>query len=96
MPGNISGGETPGAAVDRTLQSASPPQRLEDAVTSRILCGMDSQKQETTCPKLGGAVQFNVQSLYSAPHTAFLNRTTSIVRRAAGFVRDTASFSIVL
>ena len=57
MPGNIRGGETPGAKVDRGLQSASPPQRLGDALTGRVLCGMDSQKQKTTCPKLGGAVQ---------------------------------------
>ena len=46
--------------VDRTLQSPSPAQRLGDAVASRVLCGVVSQKQDSTCPKLGGAVQSTV------------------------------------
>jgi hypothetical protein len=45
---------TPG--VDRTLQSPGPAQRLGDAVASRVLCGVASQKQDSTCPKLSGAV----------------------------------------
>ena len=46
---------TPG--VDRTLPSPGPAQRLGDAVASRVLCDVVSQKQDSTCPKLGGAVQ---------------------------------------
>jgi hypothetical protein len=41
----------------RTLQSPGPAQCLGDAVASRVLCGMVSQKQDSTCPKLGGAVE---------------------------------------
>lgn len=51
---------TPG--VDRTLQSPGPAQRLGDAVASRVLCGMVSQKQDSTCPKLGGAVHRSYSS----------------------------------
>ena len=50
------GRQLPG--VDRTLQSPGPAQRLGDAVASRVLCGVVSQKQDSTCPTLGGAVQF--------------------------------------
>jgi hypothetical protein len=45
------------SGVDRTLHSPGPAQRLGDAVASRVLCGVASQKQDSTCPKLGGAVQ---------------------------------------
>jgi hypothetical protein len=41
----------------RTLQSPGPAQRLGDAVASRVLCGVVSQKQDSTCSNLGGAVQ---------------------------------------
>jgi len=41
--------------VDRTLQSAGPAQRVGHAVANRVLCGVASQKQDSTCPKLGGA-----------------------------------------
>ena len=43
-------------STDRTLQSPGPAQRLGDAVASRVLYGVVSQKQDSTCPKLGGAV----------------------------------------
>jgi integrase len=42
--------------VDRPLQSGGAAQRLGHAVTSRVLCGVVSQKQHTTCPQLSGAV----------------------------------------
>lgn len=42
--------------VDRTLQSQGSAQRLGDAVASRVICGVVSQKQDSTCPTLGGAV----------------------------------------
>jgi hypothetical protein len=48
---------TPG--VDRTLRSPRPAQRLGDAGASRVLCGVVSQKQDSPCPQLGGAVQNN-------------------------------------
>ena len=35
-------------------------QRLEDAVASRVLCGVVSQKQDSTCPQLSGAVHSEV------------------------------------
>ncbi len=54
--GNFGEGGAPGAGVDRALQPTRPAQRLRDAVTGRVLCGMESQKQDTTCPKLSGAV----------------------------------------
>jgi len=46
---------TPG--VDRTLQSAGAAQCVGHAGASRVLCGVGSQKQDLTCPKLGGAEQ---------------------------------------
>jgi hypothetical protein len=30
-----------------------------DAGAGRVLCGMENQKQDTTCPKLSGAVQID-------------------------------------
>ena len=47
-----------GAGVDRPLQPGGAAQRLEDAVADRVLCGVVSQKQDTTCPQLNGAVHF--------------------------------------
>ncbi len=57
MFGELGGSEAPAARVDRTLQSQGAAQRVRNASTSRVLCGVDSQKQETTCPKLSGSVQ---------------------------------------
>jgi hypothetical protein len=46
-----------GAGVDRPLQPGGAAQRLEHAVAGRVLCSVVSQKQDTTCPQLSGAVQ---------------------------------------
>src|SRR5882672_1204149 len=43
--------------VDRTLQSPGLAQCLGDAVASRVLCGVVGKKQDSTCPKLGGAAR---------------------------------------
>jgi transposase-like protein len=45
------------SGVDRTRQSAGAAQRGGHAVASRVRCGVVSQKQDSTCPKLGGAEQ---------------------------------------
>ena len=57
MLGDPGGGQVPAARVDRALQPHGAAQRFGDAVPGRVLCGMDGQKQDTTCPKLSGAVQ---------------------------------------
>jgi hypothetical protein len=44
---------TPG--VDKHYNPQGAAQRLGDAVASRVLCGVVNQKQDSTCPKLGGA-----------------------------------------
>src|SRR5712692_4882068 len=49
-------GEASAPGEDRALQPASTAQRIRDAVASRLLRGMDGQKQDTACPKLSGAV----------------------------------------
>jgi transposase InsO family protein len=53
------------ADVDRPLQPGGAAQRIEHAVAGRVLCGLVSQKQGTTCPQLSGAVHF----LYDATGT---------------------------
>ena len=40
----------------RPLQPGGAAQRLEIAATGRVLCGVVSQKQDTTSPQLSGAV----------------------------------------
>lgn len=50
-------GGTADPRVDRPLQPAGAAQRFRDAVTGRVLLGLESQKYERTCPKLGGAQQ---------------------------------------
>ena len=54
---HVGSGAAAGAGVDRPLQPGGAAQRLEDAVAGRVLCGVVSQKQDTTCPQLNGAVQ---------------------------------------
>jgi hypothetical protein len=56
VPGDVGEGGPPGATVDRAQQSAGPAQCLGDAVARRVLRGRESQKQDTTCPNLTGAV----------------------------------------
>ena len=46
-----------GASEDLSLQPRGAAQRHEHAVAGRILCGVVSQKQDTTSPQLSGAVQ---------------------------------------
>ena len=48
---------TPDPGVARALQPGSAAQGFEDAGTGRVLCRMESQKQETICPKVSAAVQ---------------------------------------
>ena len=63
VPGDVREGGAPGATVDRALQSAGPAQRLGDAVARRVLRGRESQKQDTTCPNLRGAVHAILESV---------------------------------
>ena len=53
---HVGRGAAAGAGVDRPLQPGGAAQRLEHAVAGRVLCGVVSQKQDTTCPQLSGAV----------------------------------------
>lgn len=55
-------GAAASAGMDRSLQPGGAAQRLEHAGAGRVLCGVVSQKQDTTCPQLSGAVH----SLYDA------------------------------
>jgi len=57
VSGDVGACGASGAAVDRALQPARATQRLGDAGASRVLCGMESQKQDAPCPKVGGAVE---------------------------------------
>jgi len=66
--GNLRDGGTADPRVDRALQPARPAQCTWDAVTRGVLCGLESQKHATTCPKLGGAVQEKTRTML-----AFLN-----------------------
>lgn len=50
----------PDASVDLAPQSPGSPQRVEHAVPGRMLFGVVSRKQDTTCPKLGGAVELTI------------------------------------
>jgi hypothetical protein len=54
--------------VDQPLQPGGPAQRLGDAVASRVLCGVVSQKQDSTCPKLGGAVHSFLTFVMATSH----------------------------
>jgi len=54
------------SGVDRTLQSAGAAQRVGHAVASRVRCGVVSQKQDSTCPKLGGAEHAPSQCIVNA------------------------------
>jgi len=67
VPRNVGRGAAAGAGVDRPLQPGGAAQRLEHAVAGRVLCGVVSQKQDTTCPQLSGAVHLLA---YSLPLTA--------------------------
>ena len=63
VPGDRGDGGTADPGVDRTLQPTRPAQCAWHAVTRGVLCGLESQKHETTCPKLGGAVHMKMKSL---------------------------------
>lgn len=95
--GDIGEGGVPVTGVDRTPKPGSAAQRFRDAVASRVLCGLGSQKQDTTCPKLSGAVHLlnPVTDSGGSPasdsrDTPHLNETSdpSQTRRAA---RDNSS-----
>ena len=70
LPNDAGGSGTPAPGVDRALQPARAAQRLGAAVASRVLCRMESQKHETTCPKVSGAVQVVVPPSMLAMHTS--------------------------
>jgi hypothetical protein len=67
-------GAAASAGMDRSLQPGGAAQRLEHAGAGRVLCDVVSQKQDTTCPQLSGAVQLNDGGLITTRpgHTAAL------------------------
>jgi hypothetical protein len=65
VPRNVGRGAAAGAGVDRPLQSGGAAQRFGHAVASRVRCGVVSQKQDTTCPQLSGAVHSSAKTPYA-------------------------------
>jgi len=65
--GDLRDGGRADPRVDRALQPARPAQCAGDAVTRSVLCRLENQKHATTCPKLGGAVQWTIMA--NAPAT---------------------------